>query len=199
VKPESDTVPTVPDDPPAAGPDRAFEPPDAGPIAEPPPAAVVEVLLAAVVDVDVAVAEEEPHAESPITPHINAAAAIPRRLPVDRNLVGSEAFMMAFLSGGSRSGCPPAELAGTARQADRLGSSGPRRRPASLLRVRDDCRDVLGRRCLRTERVFETCRSDGACSDESNPHGDGRCDDQHEDAHALDVDVVGGRIHPEDA
>jgi hypothetical protein len=35
VKPDADTLPTVPDDPPAAGPDRALDPPppDAGPLA----------------------------------------------------------------------------------------------------------------------------------------------------------------------
>ncbi|HWM96507.1 MAG TPA: hypothetical protein VNO54_05565 [Streptosporangiaceae bacterium] len=37
VKPDVDTLPTVPDDPPAAGPDRAPDPPppDPGPPAEP--------------------------------------------------------------------------------------------------------------------------------------------------------------------
>jgi hypothetical protein len=41
VKPDVDRLPTVPTDPPAAGPDRALDPPppDAGPAAEPPLAA----------------------------------------------------------------------------------------------------------------------------------------------------------------
>jgi hypothetical protein len=48
VKPDVDRLPTVPTDPPAAGPDRALDPPppDAGPAAEPPLAAG-ELLLAA--------------------------------------------------------------------------------------------------------------------------------------------------------
>jgi hypothetical protein len=47
VKPDVDRPPTVPTVPPAAGPDRAFDPPppDAGPLAEPPLAAG-EALLA---------------------------------------------------------------------------------------------------------------------------------------------------------
>lgn len=89
MKPDVDTLSTVPDAPPAAGPDRALDPP--------PPAALVEVLTAAVVDGDVAVGEDEPHPESPITPHINAAAMIHRLLLLESNLVRSELFMMAFL------------------------------------------------------------------------------------------------------
>jgi hypothetical protein len=135
VKPEPDTLSTVPDDPPAAGPDRALEPPrDAGPIAAPPPP-VVEVLLAVVVDGDVVVAEEEPHAESPITPHINAAAVIRRLLLVDRNLVGSESFMIAFLSGGlalmpsgggTRRDGAPRRFVGEYRSAPKAGEPPPR-------------------------------------------------------------------------
>ena len=50
VKPEADTLATVPADPPAAGRDRALDrPPDAGPPAEPLPA-VGEPLLAVAVD-----------------------------------------------------------------------------------------------------------------------------------------------------
>jgi hypothetical protein len=68
VKPDVDTLATVPDAPPAAGPDRALDPPL--------PAAVVGVPAAAVVEGDVALGEDEPQAASPITPHINAAARI---------------------------------------------------------------------------------------------------------------------------
>jgi len=98
VKPDEDTPPTAPDDPPAAGPDRALDPPPG----EPPAAAVVEVALAVVVDGD-AVGDDEPQAASPITPHINAAAMIPRLRLLDSNLIVSESFMVAFLSGASRS------------------------------------------------------------------------------------------------
>jgi hypothetical protein len=48
VKPEVDRLPTVPEDPPAAGPDRALDPPppDPGPpAAEPLPAAAGVLLL----------------------------------------------------------------------------------------------------------------------------------------------------------
>jgi hypothetical protein len=72
VKPEVDRLVTVPTVPPAAGPDRAFDPP-------PPPGpgcpdAVEEDV--AVVEEDVAVAEDDvpQPAESPITAHITAAA-----------------------------------------------------------------------------------------------------------------------------
>src|SRR5438552_3100866 len=76
-----DKASTVPDDPPAAGPDRALAPPpELRPPAGPPTAAVVEVLLTAVVDGDVAVAEDEPHPASPIAPHISPAAVIRRLL-----------------------------------------------------------------------------------------------------------------------
>jgi hypothetical protein len=66
VKLEVETLSTVPDVPPAAGPDRALDPP--------PPAGAVDVLPAAGVDGEVAVGEDVPHAESAITPHVNAAA-----------------------------------------------------------------------------------------------------------------------------
>jgi hypothetical protein len=47
VKPDPDTLPTVPDAPPAAGPDRALEPPlsDGGRPAKPPPLAAAGLLL----------------------------------------------------------------------------------------------------------------------------------------------------------
>jgi hypothetical protein len=96
VKPEVDTLPTVPDDPPAAGPDRALEPPpaDPGPPAAVPPAGAVEVLLAAVVDGEVALGEDEPQPASPIAAHVNAAAMIRRLLLCERKLAVSEAFMV---------------------------------------------------------------------------------------------------------
>jgi hypothetical protein len=112
VKPDVDTLPTVPDDPPAAGPDRALDQaPDLGPPTEPPPVAVVEVLLAVVVDADVVVGEDEPQPASPITPHVNAAAMIRRLLPLDSNLVpplspSSSAVMSSMLTT-RRSGFTP--------------------------------------------------------------------------------------------
>jgi hypothetical protein len=83
VKPDVDTLVTAPDDPPAAGPDRALDPPP--PAAPPGPCgpSVVEGAVAVAAG-DVAAAEgveaadeDAPQAaESPITPHITAAAAI---------------------------------------------------------------------------------------------------------------------------
>jgi hypothetical protein len=63
---------------------------------EPAPAAVVEVLLGAVVDGDVAFGEDEPQAPSPITPHINAAAVTRLLLLLETHLVVSGSFI-AFL------------------------------------------------------------------------------------------------------
>ena len=80
MKLDVDTLSTVPDAPPEAGPDRALDPPppDPRPPAEPPPAAVAEG--------DVAVAEDVPQAaESPITAHIPTAAMIHRLLLFDSN------------------------------------------------------------------------------------------------------------------
>jgi hypothetical protein len=71
VKLEVDALATVPDAPPAAGPDRALEPPRA---------AVAGGLLAGVVAGEVADEEDVPQAASPITPHITAAAGIHRLL-----------------------------------------------------------------------------------------------------------------------
>jgi hypothetical protein len=74
VKPVADTVPTVPDEPPVAGPDRALDPPP--PDAAPPAAALPGTGLAA--DVADAVDDVEPDVprttESTITAHISAAA-----------------------------------------------------------------------------------------------------------------------------
>ena len=74
MKPDVETVTTVPDAPPEAGPDRALDPPPPDPR---PPA---EPLLAAVPEGDVAAAEDVPQAETPITAHISAAAMIHRLL-----------------------------------------------------------------------------------------------------------------------
>jgi len=75
VKLDLDTLPTVPDAPPEAGPDRALDP---RPPAEPLPAAVAEG--------EVAVAEDGPQAaESPITAHISAAGMIHRLRMFDSN------------------------------------------------------------------------------------------------------------------
>src|SRR2546430_17376106 len=102
MKLDVDTLSTVPDAPPEAGPDRAFAPP-----AEP---------LPAVAGGDVVVAEDVPQAaETPITAHISPAARIHRLLLIDsnrrtpgprsclaaetvsRSLAGSESFMNTFL------------------------------------------------------------------------------------------------------
>jgi hypothetical protein len=79
VKLDVDTLSTVPDAPPEAGPDRALDPPppDPRPPAEPPPAAVAEG--------DVAVAEDVPQAASPITADISTAAMVQRLLLCDTN------------------------------------------------------------------------------------------------------------------
>jgi hypothetical protein len=70
VKLDMDMLPTVPAAPPAAGPDRALDPP--------PPAAVGEG--------DVAVTEDVPQAaDSPITADVSAAAMIHRLLPFNSN------------------------------------------------------------------------------------------------------------------
>jgi hypothetical protein len=80
VKLDVDTLTTVPDAPPEAGPDRALDP------ALPDPRPPGEGLPAAVAEGDVAVAEDVPQAaESPITAHIRAAALIHRLLLFDSN------------------------------------------------------------------------------------------------------------------
>jgi hypothetical protein len=77
VKPDVDTLPTVPAAPPAAGPERALDAPPPDPT---PPAAP---LGAAVAEGDVAVAEAVPQADRPITAHIGAAAMSHRVLLCD--------------------------------------------------------------------------------------------------------------------
>jgi hypothetical protein len=79
VKPDVETLPTVPAAPPAAGPDRALDapPPDRGPPEAP--------LGAAVAEGDVAVAAAVPHADRPISAHIGAAAMTHRLLLCDSN------------------------------------------------------------------------------------------------------------------
>ena len=79
VKPDVDTLPTVPAAPPAAGPDRALDAPP------PDPTAPVAPLGAAVAEGDVAVAAAVPQADRPITAHIGAAAMIHRLLLCDSN------------------------------------------------------------------------------------------------------------------
>ena len=94
MKPDVVTLLTVPDAPPAAGPDRALDPP---------PAAVVEDDVA-VVEGDVAVAEgdEEQAARNTIAAHAAVAAKLHRGrdrvVLVSGELVGFESFMIAFLS-----------------------------------------------------------------------------------------------------
>jgi len=77
VKPDVDTLATVPAAPPEAGPDRALDapPPDPRPPAAPLPAA----------EEGVAGAADVPQAESPITAHIGAAAMIHRLFLFDSN------------------------------------------------------------------------------------------------------------------
>jgi hypothetical protein len=87
-----DTLPTVPDAPPEAGPDRALDPPPPDP--KPPAEPLPGMWCPDVAEADVAVAEggvaaaegdvAQP-AESPITPHISAAATIHRLLLFDSN------------------------------------------------------------------------------------------------------------------
>jgi hypothetical protein len=94
VKPDVVALVTVPDAPPAAGPERALDPPPA----------VVEDGVA-VVEGDVAVAEgEEPQAaRSTIAAHAAVPAKIHRERGRDRvvrvsgELVGFRSFMIAFL------------------------------------------------------------------------------------------------------
>jgi hypothetical protein len=97
VKLDADTPSTVPAAPPAAGPDRAFEPPppDSDPPAPPPGARCPDAAEEAVAVADEAVAvgeeavavgeEDAQPAESPITADISAAAMIPPLPLFDRN------------------------------------------------------------------------------------------------------------------
>jgi hypothetical protein len=183
VKPDVDTLPTVPDDPPAAGPDRALDPaPDLGPPAEPPPVAVVEVLLPAVVDAEVVVDEDEPQPASPITAHVNAAAMIRRLLLVDSNLVLSESFMMAFLL------VPNAGCAGLRRRP--LTSVPPRR-----ARDRNELRRwrVRRRKPPTRRRPLQQSPRRNACLSSTSAITFVVC------GHVLDVDLAPVRFHPEHA
>jgi hypothetical protein len=64
VKPDVDTLPTVPDDPPAAGPDRALEPPPPGLLL-----ATAEVLaVGELLDVALTTPEEQPATAMAPTP-----------------------------------------------------------------------------------------------------------------------------------
>jgi hypothetical protein len=65
VKPDVDTLPTVPDDPPAAGPDRALDPPPPEPLL-----AAGELLLAAagLLEVALTIPEEQPATAMATTP-----------------------------------------------------------------------------------------------------------------------------------
>src|SRR5260370_31163094 len=83
-------LPTVPAAPPAAGPDRALDPPplDPKPPAPPPGPGCPDVAEGdAVADRGVAVAggDVAQPAESPITAHVSAAATIPPPLLFDSN------------------------------------------------------------------------------------------------------------------
>ncbi|GAA1250732.1 hypothetical protein GCM10009609_12610 [Pseudonocardia aurantiaca] len=85
VKPDADTLATVPTAPPDAGPDRALDPPP--PAAGPPPGAPCPAVAEAAADGGAAVAEVDAAqpAESPITAHAATAATIHRFLLVDSN------------------------------------------------------------------------------------------------------------------
>ncbi|HVS47884.1 MAG TPA: hypothetical protein VHJ99_03160 [Candidatus Dormibacteraeota bacterium] len=99
VKLDMDTLTTVPDDPPEAGPDRALDPapPDPRPPAEP--------LRAAVAEGDVAVAEDVPQAASPITAHIRTAVMVQRLLLFDSNRrTPGRRCCLAMVTGSDESG-----------------------------------------------------------------------------------------------
>jgi hypothetical protein len=108
VKPDVDTLPTVPDEPPAAGPDRALDPPPAAPPLPGPRCPGAAEGDVAVAEGVVAVAEgvvAQP-AVSPTTAHVSAAATIHRRLPFgsrrragrgSTGLVGSYSCTVALL------------------------------------------------------------------------------------------------------
>lgn len=117
MKLDGDTLSTVPDDPPAAGPDRALDAPPPDPVPPATPLAVVGTAGAAVVEWDAA----RP-TESPSTAHISAAAtAIHRRLLLASNrrilglracsAVGEEADQSGEEAGGGGGVVPvPPEL-----------------------------------------------------------------------------------------
>jgi hypothetical protein len=86
---------TVPDDPPAAGPERALDPPPPDPR---PPA---EPLAAAAAEGDVAIADGVPQAaETPITAHISTAPMIhPRRLLDSRGRTSTKSADVVFETG----------------------------------------------------------------------------------------------------
>jgi hypothetical protein len=117
VKLDVDTLATVPDAPPAAGPDRALDPPPADPR---PPA---EPLPAIGAEGDVAVAEDALQAASPITAPVSAPAMIHRLLVFDSNRrtlgrrcsnVGTEADEAGEDAGGEGGAAPaPPELSST--------------------------------------------------------------------------------------
>jgi hypothetical protein len=105
VKPDADTVLTVPDDPPAAGPDRALDPPPRAAPAPPPacPDAAAEDL--AVDGDDDAVAEGDvEQADSPTTAPVTAAATAHLLFRFDSNR-GRDAALDAGRAGTLSSGC----------------------------------------------------------------------------------------------
>jgi hypothetical protein len=112
VKLDVDTLSTVPDAPPAAGPDRALDPPLPGMSCP----AVAEGDVA-VAEGDVAVAEGDmaQPAESPITAHISAAAPIRPLPPFDSNrrTLGRRAWL-AMVTEADQSGEDPGEGGGGA-------------------------------------------------------------------------------------
>jgi hypothetical protein len=87
MKLDGDTLATVPEAPPAAGPDRALDPPapEPGPPAAPPPG----LRCSAVAGEDAAVADEDVESprprETPTAEHVSAEAAIQRFLLFDNN------------------------------------------------------------------------------------------------------------------
>jgi hypothetical protein len=117
VKLDVDTLPTVPDAPPEAGPDRALDPPP--PEAGPPAERLAGTRCPAVAEEDVAVAEGDVArpTETPVTEHTSTAATIHRLFLFARNLrsfgrrawlaVGTEADPSGEDAGGG-SGAVPA-------------------------------------------------------------------------------------------
>jgi hypothetical protein len=137
VKPDEDTLLTVPDAPPEAGPDRALDPPPPDPL---PPAEPLPGTDCPAVDVGgVAVAEEDMArpTESPITEQTSAAATIQALLLFDssRRTLGQRACSApdaeVHLTGGGVGGGvggaapPPTALPATDRSDVALDTGRP--------------------------------------------------------------------------
>jgi hypothetical protein len=121
VKPDVDTLPTVPDDPPAAGPDRALDPPPPPPPPNPglpatPP--LPGTACADVVELDLARTTESAitaHTSAAATIHVNFFDSNRRALGQRAGLaMGAEADQSGEDAGGGGGAAPaPAELPAT--------------------------------------------------------------------------------------